>query len=876
MSNRPISTRPLTVDDFSGGMTDYPIGEQDTRKFKLGENLFIDENKELITRPGSRLLSEDNAFIDQRLRSIVELNDEVFVHSGRKFYKQTVGGLTDIASDSLFNAETLETDPASFTKWNDHLITANTRLSQTNRIFQDESGTERIETLGLPDFRLLGALELANVIKSLFNEHTQTDHTIVHPAVEILSPDATDFDSLLILANELKQNSTIHYDDAKNVSPSFHSATGGDFSHGLNDSLTTSSLIEDLKVLKERIVNHAEDLTAHGGGFSSGITNPVDAEELAPIITGTAGTENFIYTFHLEYTYKVDDVTYLERGTVQFVEANDLDDGTKTISNIPELFNSDDSKYNLAEVKIIIGRSIANQDFVYQLGSVDNGTTTFTDNITDEDLANNQGIYIEGGVLDDDQVPRAKYAEIVNDILVMANVKEEGIRRGNRVRFSKPNQPYSSPRDFFEDFESDVTGIGKAGDYPIIFEQDRVSRIEGRLNALGEGLLSKRTVSNKSGCISNESIVNIQEGCLFAADDGFYFTDGFQAFRISKSIRRTYKALLNKGNIKGVFDKDSNLVIWSAQSETNSTYNDILFVAHLNYRFSNEEGGSDVAFTTWSGGQEDNQNFSASALAYIDGSLLRGTQDGYLLRHIDRDPVDVVLNKGIDQSLLTTKTVRYDYIGLSLDFGLSSVKKWVPRYQVNANSESSLSLQIQSSNDNSGVFIDLKAVIDEGNLTWDDPTLIWGDSTLRWNFAPTISQWRRFSSEGGLRCQYKTIRLTNAFRSIDDSVSAGPATVDAANRTVTLNNFPARDWIFDIEEYFISFENDDFNNQFRILSVESGVLTVDDQFLRLVDNPAAEWRVQGYKKGELFDLIDYTIEWAPMTMSYQTFQGDSN
>lgn len=871
MSNVPVTPKVVTVDDFSGGMTDFPIGENNARKYFLAENLTINENKKLESRPGSELADSVNNKVpsNDRIQGLFELNGKVFVHANRSVFEPTNSGYTDFTNQSFFNTDTTIYNRACFQKINNIIYTSNDTFSNVKKVFYDENGDIQWLNAGLPDFKLSLAINFANNIKNIFTSHIQDNSQ--HPSIDtdsvITAQDAFNLSTLLILTNELIVKYNNHIQDVELANPNFHIAQGAQ-GFNLNDDIveTLEQALERLEKLKVQFNLHDADTVGH----SIGSTNQMFFQ-VNPVVTGNSGTNTYLYGFHYEYRYSVGETTRIEQGPVVLMEAKNLDDPDFTISQIPILVNGSDTKYDTAKIRIVIGRSQANGDLLYKTGEILNGVTTFfIDSTSDQDLVNNSGLYIEGGVLDNEPPPPCKYLKVVNDVMVMAQVKEGSVIRKNRVRYSKRFQPSSCPAEFYDDFETEVTGVGRRGVYLIIFEKNRMFRMEGFYDTIGTGGYLKREISNETGCISHESIVEVEEGILFAAEDGIYFTNAFDVYRISNDLTKRFPKYSNKTDIVGTYDKERKLVIFSLKSDESLDYNDTLLVGHTRYRKNN----NDLPFTVWNDGQNKSDNFSATTVSYLNQTLLRGDFRGYLLKHDRGQLGDVVIDDSKTPDNFNTRVIRYDLTTISTDFGSKSSKKWVPKIILNAENISNLSLDIFSSNDNDGLFIPIKPVLEKGNIFWGDPSIIWNVTNLRWNYLRTTSAMRRFNSSS-LRCQYKQLKFTNAYTQIISSRSftlPSLATVDKGLKTVSLDDYPNTDWGIQIEELFISFSDDDYVSEFRIIDNKDGVLTLDDSSGNLRNLSSIDWKINGFNKNEFFSLLDYSIDFSYLTASYKSFR----
>lgn len=876
MSNEAPQLNSLRVESFSGGMTDYYVGNPDSSKFQLADNQVINDNQDLITRPGSLVYNENNEQVlsgEERVGAVVECDDITYQQSGRSLY-YIDGAMAEVlgpTSNKVFPSGD-DTLKASFAVWNKHLICASEEYSPIMRIYKNESGDIKVNNLGLPSTELYSCLELANSLKAKFNSHIANvaQHTAGADAVNaVTASDATTFDTLVTLVAQLLTKYAAHRLDATLVTPLFHAATSS--ANALANTASPTSLFqikERLDDLKDKFNAHDADGTAHG----TTSVNQETKNSIFKVTAGGAGANNYIYAIYYSHTYYVNDVQFKELGAVSYVELSSAlapDSSSVSLSTLPAIVNGSVNNYATSDIKIEIARTTNNGDVFYYIGEVTSGTTTYTDSKSDTTLQDSFPIYITGGVLDNEEPPRGKYIRIVNDSLVIANLKEGSVIKPNKARISKSGIPYAHPETFYTEFEDDITGCGGLNVYPLIFLKRKSYRLEGSLDTFGRGSYQKREISTRIGCVSPLSIVDTRDGVMFASEDGFYFTDAFRVTKCSKEINKTYAALSEKENICSSFDKTNNWVLFGVKSDSSSLENDTIFVGHWNY--SREDG--EVPFTTWSGGN-DASNFTVSCLGYIDNTILRGDRRGYLFKHVNSSYTDPKIDTTIAANLWATNTIIYDYRSNAYDFESGDARKWVSKIVINADNITSLSLDIYSNNDNSGVFKELKPIIDRGNIEWGDPTLVWGDESLRWNYYPTVSAWRRFPKDG-LRCQYKQLRFTNSYVTIDDSTIIGNCSIDSTLKEITLLDFPANEWISDAPGYYISFASDSYSKEYLITDNDGEVLTVSDSADTLADQTSTAWKIKGYRKREVLSIMNYVVQFNYMTTTQAPYKAQS-
>lgn len=874
MSKRPIAPLDFAVDDFSGGVTDFYVGNKDKRKYQTADNLVINENKKLESRPGCEIFNSTSPRIStgNRIHAVLENNNEIFQHADKSIWYDNDANQTKLLGPSgneVFpHAD--EYTQGAFVNYNDQIICASDIREEIVKVFTNDQGTKKALTLGLPNVNLYTAITLANSIKTNFNAHIAdaSAHILADGVNTVSAANATDFKSLMVLVKDLIIKYKAHQSDAVQTTPTYHAAKEViDTSLLVTDNpRTLTEAINNLVQLKSKFNEHDNEGTAHNttGGHQ-------ESNNHQPYVTSAVpGSSNFLYAFYYEHRFYVGDELHLERGPVTIIEATNLDSPTNASRRIHEigvLTNSANTHYETSEIKVVIGRTTDNGDVIYKLGEIANGITQFDDNVLDDDLVLNETFYTEGGVKDDTQPPAAKYLSLANDIVAFINIEEGNNIKGNRVRFSKKYQPFSSPEDYILDFEEELTGGGRIGVYHIIFSQNMCWRIEGFIDDLGRGAFIKREIDNEIGCISHRSITPIKEGLLFAAKDGFYYTDGFATYKISTEINERYEKLMAKNYIAGTYEKNKNRVLFSCRTDNGDDFNNIIYCGHIDYR----NGTGDVPFTTWSGNK---YKFSATALTYYNEKILRGDYRGYLLEHSSEYDYDKLVDENTDVANWVELPIIYLLVTLAYDFGLSSVRKWVSKIIFNAQNLSSLSVEIQTCRDNSGLFFPLKPIINDSNIEWGDTSVSWKDTSLLWNYIKTISAWRWFPSKT-IRSQYRQLSFTNAHREIDNSDVKGAVTTDPVLKTLTLNNISEK-WISKAKGYNISTSYDDYNLEFLIINRTDSTLTVLDPDDDLPSGVDLEWKITGQKKNELLSVIDYTLLYSNLTSTQDHYRKESN
>lgn len=587
----------------------------------------------------------------------------------------------------------------------------------------------------------------------------------------------------------------------------------------------------------------------------------------APTVTaGGAGTRNYIYAFHYEYTYMVGEQEFQDVGPTTFVELDNSDDPSVTpnaISAIPVITNGGSDNYDTGVIRVFIFRTIDAGQTLYQIGSVTNGTTTFSDTVSDANAQNGDLIYTADGTVDFDPPPPAKVLHVVNNIGYYLNTQDGSETFPFRLRQSIPGDPDSCPIDFFVDLEDEGVGMSSVKSIPVAFCKKYIYRVENSFDQFGKGEMDPIRISDTVGCVSHLSIVQAENYVFWAGNDGFYASDGYQFIKLSDHFNDRYKSLLanqaNKSYIYGKYDEKERRIYWAIESDSASLDNDALIIMDLRYGIKPES-----CFMTWSG-----NSFRPTALEYFNGALYRGDTRGYVLKFdptYTTDPKIDTLNPASDWNV---ETIIWDYQSTNINFGNTFFRKMATRILITAANLANTSIQISAINDAGRSTRYLKPIRWLRNFVWGDPNFVWGNPDCIWGGVGVIEQWRRFPS-GGLRLSYLSLVITNAFAIITNSDTLGVASFDGAANTVTLGG--SNVWPMDSVDYVITSEDDGYVREYTVLDIPSdGVLHVADPGGTLPTG-SFKWELKGYRKGEPLNLLSYNVFWNQVDQNQMTYQ----
>jgi hypothetical protein len=147
-----IETKPLEVIDFTGGKTDYFIDGPST-SFEEADNLLINVNKKLVTRPGSEPYQEEQLPLGSfRVNSLLFYDSDLFAFQHRRAYYVSGGVWTELEgppSDGFFPTGSSDLI-ISYSQWQGHVFLANDEYAPPQKMYKDSGGVYRVRNAGLP------------------------------------------------------------------------------------------------------------------------------------------------------------------------------------------------------------------------------------------------------------------------------------------------------------------------------------------------------------------------------------------------------------------------------------------------------------------------------------------------------------------------------------------------------------------------------------------------------------------------------------------------------------------------------------------------------------------------------------------------------
>ena len=585
-----------------------------------------------------------------------------------------------------------------------------------------------------------------------------------------------------------------------------------------------------------------------------------------PVITpGAAGSRSYVYEFHYHYTYFADQQEFQDFGPTTQIEVTNSEDPSanpNNISGIPVLANGADENWDTANMKIFIYRGIDGGTTLYKIGEITNGTTIFVDNFADTDITENLPSYREGGVLNNSAPPLAKYVHIVNNFAYYAHVKEGVEILKSDILQSAPEDPDSVPAANRISVDDEIKGMGSIQSVPLVFCRKHIYRIEGAYDELGRGTPVGIRIDDTAGCVSHRSIVQAKDYVFWAGNDKFYASDGYKVIPISDHFTTRYKQMIDGSadleNIVGTYDEKNERIYWAIQSDSGSLDNDALWIIDLRWGLSRSS-----SFTSFSGGD----SFAPSAIGFFNDELVRADKRGYVFVHSEDDINDPKVDINTSPDLWGVQSVVWTYRSFATNFGTDALRKWVTRLYLTAVNRTNVTIAMKAINDDGKLERVMTPIRYRKNFVWGDPEFVWGEEDFVWNAAGLIQESRRLPRRG-LRCSYLQLEFTNAFGVITTSDSLGTATVSGNTATLDVASV---NWPSNSVDYFIAFESDNYTQEYLIEQRTDDTIT----FLDTGGNAplgSQNWVIRGIRKGEVLNLLSYTLLYAPVSQSATMFE----
>jgi hypothetical protein len=647
-----------------------------------------------------------------------------------------------------------------------------------------------------------------------------------------------------------------------------------------------------------------------------------------PTIASYAWASFYAYT----YTVEMNGLTYINRGAPIFSDstqvmpsypvgtiipsANDnyfsdativVENPCATLSGVPQLANTTLTNYDTTvsvapppenssvtgfykNFTIELYRTTNGGTTFYYLESIVNTTIDYTDAVNENyprlgetALNTRKVLYTSGGVAANDQPPVCKYLHHFNGYTYFGAITDTGQYFPQRIRQSKQNEPDSAPATFFDDIGDDLVGLTSTQNNLLAIAQNSVFRMSGAFTSTGQGALTHDRILSAVGGLNARSIIATDVGIFYAGTNGFYYTDGFQAFKISLEFDKTYAKYTTsseqKARIYGGYDENTRTVWWAMQSNPTAKDNDVIFVYSLNFGVK-PSGFFTRVFTTHS--------WMPSSLCFYSGRLIIGDTRGYIFKTDPDTKTDPLINTSAAPANWRTAYIPWLYRSCALDFGTADKRKYTTRIHCVGENVGDVSLQLATIGDMGRApnYTESKKLLApvqyRHNLVWGDATIIWGDETLVWNPKGNMDLFRRMPSRS-LRSDFRQVEYAPGnfvVYKYDTYPEFSFAEVDATAKTaeiLTPTGYTDIVWPKDSVDYYISFDTDNYEQSYLITAISGDLttLTYADPNNLSVNAAEAKWQISGIMKEQRIKITCFTIKTAMLGEEVEAYPGNS-
>lgn len=888
----------LELEDFSGGITDYYLSAP-PNKMKTCDNLLINQYQnqgKVFTRFGSELWDKTaarpvanrvytcfyykdylyvravdklyyyfsetiaaNALVADEIYQITNLGDTNFVSIGAPsntlgiYFKASGPGTGTGSCRKGFWAEipgqvghnafpgSIPEHQFTYAHWNNQTIIANSSLPGYPMKVYRNGGVFSLVQAGLPK------PNVSSVNFSLYP--VGTNFTYLYKFVYRREYTSGPYAEVIVNATSLVKDkiykiNTVGTTDftlcgaISNIVGTYFVATGPGTGTG-NVTQTNSDFFLDLGAPSDAVkLQTSTAISPSSSVYITGFArNVVSATK---ILAGqryeirTAGTTNFVL-----FGAATNNIGEKFFATINGTAAS----GT---GEVYQLLNTTETNYNEEQIKIDVYRTANNGTNYYLINTFDSNAVGFFDTTIDANLTTKEALYTNGGVVANDAPPKCRSIHVRNDVAYYGGI----LGQSYRMLQSIVGDVDSVPETFYIDVDDDIVAVSSTKNNVIVLCKDKVYRVDGVFDDLGRGGMTVERISDTAGCIGVNTAVQALDGVLWMGKDAVYYTDGFKVIKLNQDYDKTYKTftLTNSSNVKyqGKYDNKKNRVWWTIQEDGASEINKC-YVLDLNWGIR-----PDATFTTVSG-----ESFKPFAIEFINGNMVRCDVNGYVFVHRDTLFVDPKINNSeTNVTKWIDEVIVYNMETSSYNFGTSAVRKYVTQANVTCESTTNLALQLVSNNDDSRIVSNLLPIRYRGNIVWGDPDVYWGDITLEWNRQGLIHE-KRLMPAKNLRCNYKSLKFTNAHVAILSSDIIGTAVINPSLKTATISN-TIYDWPDKCIGYFISFESDGYVREYEIVGRSPDILTFSDP-LNFVGNGTQKWVIRGRPLGEVLNLLNLSI-----------------
>ncbi len=270
------------------------------------------------------------------------------------------------------------------------------------------------------------------------------------------------------------------------------------------------------------------------GGLDTNFSNRVEIYRLfdgfyrkvGEILTAAGTFVDNVYNISANST--LDSVPGVLNGTINYALTNYSSvDGAESIPTFLDQILAVNGVAFLSSLPVSTDPQV-DKKYIYRVGGnltvytlvaiIPNTQTTFTDNIEDDE--------VDGSLLTSSnyEVPIAGLKYLIESYAMLFGAVE------NRLYFTPIAQPNAWPTNFYLDFSTEITGIGKTPIGLLVFTLYETYLVTGT----GPASLTQQILSGDQGCISHDSIKNVKGASIWCSTDGVCISGGSEVKVVTK------------------------------------------------------------------------------------------------------------------------------------------------------------------------------------------------------------------------------------------------------------------------------------------------------------------------------------------------------
>jgi len=590
-------------------------------------------------------------------------------------------------------------------------------------------------------------------------------------------------------------------------------------------------------------------LIVGNGSFKSLSAETIGAPDMTSSYTVTPqanDSKNYIYYLHREKSYG----GLVFRSNIEFKSVSSASDFSgaghyHVLGNLPS---------SSATEIIRIFRTTHNGTIGYHVADISSGATSYTDSTADGNLGA-ETLYTTNGHVEV-RKPLGNLVTSANDTIWYVEGKNLYQCVSNNV-----GEISDALASTFTDF---ILALGSVEDYPIIFTRKNVYRVEGKMDAFGNGFHRVRKIGevafDEVHRVQN-TMVRVGKKLYFIASGGVHTTDGFTIQCISKHLQSyltkdiyskvapsgtsyTARYLLTQRYCFCWYDKERDYVIWPIFHESEheltdeTTYLNALFILDLSKSTRNGQG----CFRIWTFNHAGLQVSSLGSFYWLGKMhFLLGEKYGNVLAFDEDTLDDPVAVSGVDYADWERTAIIPDYRSTLFNGGSQLARKWSSKIVAVFEALTNVSIKLYTRLGKSDTWVGMKEILRTGSPTeYLTSKRHFPKKTLRWN--------------------YRQVRITKAEKIVANSDDTDTVTLNVVAKTVLLASGTWQGDLIGMSIYFEVYNGgqDAYSIGF-VISGQSGDTLTLASISDMDSGSGLKFQVKGYAKDEKLRMLGYSI-----------------